>query len=225
MTDVERPAVAEPISFHFDPLCPWCWQTSRWIRQIRDLGLVEVTWAFFSLSIVNWDGPIPEFDPTDARGVAALRTAVAVRDGFGNDALDRYYASLGHRIWDEVASPDDVTTIEGALGDAGLDADLCPQALEDHTTWETVLREHTELCDETRSFGVPTIRLDGGTGPAIFGPVISNPAASDEEAAELWTHVAWLTRSANFSELKRERTIEPDLERFRVRARERATKS
>jgi hypothetical protein len=71
---------------------------------------------------------------------------------------------------------------------------------------------------------VPTIRLDGGTGPAIFGPVISNPPGSDAEATELWGHVAWLVRYDNFSELKRDRTIDPDLAYWRTaRARRAAT--
>ena len=75
--------------------------------------------------------------------------------------------------------------------------------------------EHQALVRDTRSFGVPTIRLDGGYGAAIFGPVISNPPASDEEAVDLWTHVSWLARYENFSELKRDRTIDPDLNYWR----------
>ena len=30
--------MAELVRFHFDPRCPWCWQTSRWARQIEGLG-------------------------------------------------------------------------------------------------------------------------------------------------------------------------------------------
>nr|MBA2437248.1 hypothetical protein [Acidimicrobiia bacterium] len=61
-----------------------------------------------------------------------------------------------------------------------------------------------------RSFGVPTIVLDGGEGPAIFGPVVSE-VPTDEEAVELWRHVSWLARYENFSELKRDRTLALDL--------------
>ncbi len=63
---------------------------------------------------------------------------------------------------------------------------------------------------------MPTIRLDGGRGPAIFGPVISNPCADDAEATTLWEHVTWLVRYENFSELKRDRTVMPDLARVRT---------
>ncbi|CAB4753685.1 unannotated protein [freshwater metagenome] len=78
-----------------------------------------------------------------------------------------------------------------------------------------MLTEHHDLVNNSSSFGVPTIRLDGGSGPAIFGPVISNMPANDDDAVNLWKSVAWLTRYENFSELKRNRTIDPDLQMFR----------
>ena len=111
---------------------------------------------------------------------------------------------------------DELDTIRAAAVDAGFDASLVDDALADDSTWETLKSEHTILCDETRSFGVPTIRLDGGQGPALFGPVISNPAESTEEAVELWRHVRWLTAYDNFAELKRDR-LPPDLEAYKRR--------
>jgi len=32
------PPLTQPIRFHLDPLCPWCYQTSRWVRQLEELG-------------------------------------------------------------------------------------------------------------------------------------------------------------------------------------------
>ena len=60
------------------------------------------------------------------------------------------------------------------------------------------------------AFGVPTIVLDDGTGPAIFGPVVSE-LPSDEDTVSLWQHLSWLTRYTNFAELKRGRAVPPDL--------------
>ncbi|TME44255.1 MAG: hypothetical protein E6I55_11230 [Chloroflexi bacterium] len=65
-----------------------------------------------------------------------------------------------------------------------------------------------------RAFGVPTVVLDDGDGPAIFGPVIFDVPA-DAEALELWQHFSWLARNTNFAEVKRERTRYPDLESVR----------
>ena len=39
--------MAEEIRFYFDPLCPWCYQTSRWARRLAELGVVDVDWRVF----------------------------------------------------------------------------------------------------------------------------------------------------------------------------------
>ncbi len=213
--------MAEPVRFHLDPRCPWCWQTSAWIRQLERLGAVEVSWAAFCLEIQNFTKPFEVFDVRRSVAAASLRTLVAVRDagvdrGGGQDAAGRFYAALGTRYFSLEQPLDDPATIEGALADAGLATDWRARAEADPATWDTVVAEHRALVDETRSFGVPTIRLDGGQGPAVFGPVISNPPASDEEALALWEHVSWLVRYENFSELKRDRTVEPDLPYWRT---------
>ncbi len=45
------------VDFHFDPMCPFAYQTSRWIRELRDQLGVTVHWRFFSLEEVNrFDG-------------------------------------------------------------------------------------------------------------------------------------------------------------------------
>ncbi len=62
---------------------------------------------------------------------------------------------------------------------------------------------------------MPTIVLDGGEGPAIFGPVITEPPANDADAVELFRHVVWLARYPGFAELKRDRDALPDLESVR----------
>jgi 2-hydroxychromene-2-carboxylate isomerase len=199
--------VPDTIRFHFDPLCPWAYQTSRWVHRLAELGTVEVTWGVFSLQLAN-EG--------DGRGPSemALRTVVAVREAEGDDAVGRFYAALGRRVHQLGEAVDDEQVVVGALEDAGLNGVLADKAMGDEATWQTVVAEHAALVERTRSFGVPTIVLDAGEGPAIFGPVISEPPG-DEDAAELWRHVSWLARYDNFSELKRDRTIEPDLESYR----------
>lgn len=178
---------------------------------------MEVEWGVFSLAIINFGKPMEEFEPDRGRGVKALRTAIAVRDRFGNEAMADYYAAIGNRIFDGLQDYQDDATIVAALTDAGLDEATLSDALADPATWEKLLAEHTWLTGSTRSFGVPTIQLDGPDGPATFGPVISNPPDSDADALALWHHTAWLTRYENFSELKRERTVDPDLEAWRAR--------
>jgi protein-disulfide isomerase-like protein with CxxC motif len=216
--------MADSIQFSLDPRCPWCWQTSKWVRQLERLGTVDVHWGTFCLELQNFDKPIEEFDGERAVSGPALRTLVAVREGEGNAAAGRFYETIGDRYFDgEQGVGED--TVRASLKDAGLDEAWLDTALADPATWATVVAEHQALRSDTRSFGVPTIRLDGGSGPAIFGPVISNPPANDEEAAKLWEHIEWLVRYDNFSELKRDRTIEPDLQMVRTMKARRAAEA
>lgn len=206
--------MTDSVRFHFDPLCPWCYQTSRWVQRLAELGEITVDWAVFSLEIVN-AGSAESAQKGHARSEPGLRTVIAVRDAEGADAVGRFYAALGAAVHQRGEAVDDHATIARALTEANLAPELLDKALADDSTWIAVQDEHRALVDGTRSFGVPTIVLDGGDGPAVFGPVISDPPDGDADAVELWHHVAWLTRYENFSELKRERSIQPDLPSFR----------
>jgi predicted DsbA family dithiol-disulfide isomerase len=200
----------DTVRFHFDPICPWCYQTSRWAERLEQLGEIELDWGLFSLEVVNLAA---ESDPRQlvARSGPALRTATLIRGRQGGAAIGSFYTALGQRIWEQSPPEQDMATaVRAALEEIGLDPTWCEEALSDPSTWEAVLDEHRELVERTRSFGVPTIVLDGGNGPAIFGPVISM-LPSDDDAVALWHHVSWLARYDNFSELKRDRVKPPDL--------------
>ena len=205
--------MTESVRFFFDPLCPWCYQTSRWILQLQDGGDVDVSWGVFSLEIANAEDPTA-VRPATARAAAALRTVIALRDSEGEAAVGRFYAALGAAVHQRGEAVDDDEVLQDALEAAGASSALLDKALGDEATWERVAAEHAALVARTRSFGVPTIVLDGGEGPAIFGPVISE-VPTVEDGRELWRHTSWLARYENFSELKRDRAIEPDLESYR----------
>lgn len=200
----------DQVRLHFDPLCPWCYQTSRWARRLEELGEIDLDWGVFSLEIVNAKDDI---DPAtmETRAGPALRTAIVLRDKVDRKAVGRFYGALGHRMWEEPPPPDDMAEgARAALGEIGLDPALVDTALDDPGTWDAVIEEHGALVERTGTFGVPTIVLDGEGGPAIFGPVVSE-LPSDADAVELWRHTAWLVRYRNFAELKRARPQPPDL--------------
>ena len=200
--------MTQPIRFHLDPLCPWCYQTSRWVRRLEELGEVSVEWAVFSLAIGNrGDEGRAAADRGSAPG---LRTLVLVRAEHGAQAAGRFYAALGAAVHQRGADVDDHEVLAGALREAGLDPGLLERALADPATWRQVQDEHDAMVARHKGFGVPTIVLDGGEGGAIFGPVISE-VPDDAEAVELWRHVSWLAGYENFAELKRERARLPEL--------------
>ena len=198
--------------------------TSKWVHQLVELGEIEVSdWRVFSLELIN--GGAETVEATDGyRAAAALRTAVAVRHAYDADAVGRFYQALDVRTWERLEDIRDPEVVRGALDDAGLDSALYDAAIADSATWDGVVAEHHEVVDGFGAFGVPTIALDAGEGPGIFGPVISY-VPPDDEAIELWRHVVWLMRSNNFWELKRDRAVDPDLEGVRKRKAEREAQS
>jgi protein-disulfide isomerase-like protein with CxxC motif len=202
--------MAELVRFHFDPRCPWCWQTSVWARQLERLGVVDLEWGVFSLEIVN----LKEGDElTNPVSGPALRTAIAIRETEGRRAIGPFYAALGQRLWYQVPPPgpdEMVEAVRASLEEAGLDPGLVDKAMADEATWEAVVDEHRSVVDRFGAFGVPTIILDGGDGPAIFGPVVADEL-DDAMAIDLWHHTEWLVRNDTFSELKRSRTKQPAL--------------
>src|SRR5262249_62210089 len=41
------------VDFHFDIMCPWAYQASIWMREVRDRLGLQVRWRFFSLEEIN----------------------------------------------------------------------------------------------------------------------------------------------------------------------------
>jgi hypothetical protein len=196
--------------------------TSKWIKQVAALGAAEVEWGVFSLEIANNPDGAAGVDLEKVRGIPTLRTALLVRDRFGNDAMGRFYSASGYRNHELCESLNEPETLHNALRDCDLDPALFDEANSDPATWAQLVDEHTTLVKETKAFGVPVIRLDDGT--ALFGPVISE-LPTDDDALELFRSSVFLTRYANFAELKRDRTVPLDLERTRRYAAARAAEA
>ncbi|HXY72408.1 MAG TPA: DsbA family protein [Actinomycetota bacterium] len=194
----------EIVRFYFDPTCPWAWQTAKWIREAESVRDLRVEWRLFSLRLVNESIDDPLTDDS-AKSVPALRAlALAGREG-GRDAVDRLYRAIGSRIHDgdQTLSRE---TLDAAVADAKLPADLVRRAMADPSTADDVRAEHREAADAVEAFGVPTIVLDSGRG--IFGPVVA-VAPTGEAAGELWDRVRWLADLDGFFELKRDRDRRP----------------
>ena len=188
------------VRFHFDPRCPWAWESSKWIREVERIRDVEVEWAFFSLEEQNKPETSPLREPK-ARGTAALRTLALVRRTEGNGATGSLYRAIGERLHEQ---REDFTLhlVRNALEDVGLKPELVDEALGDDVTIKEISEEHYAVASSVGCFGVPTIVLP--TGEAMFGPVVSG-APTGEAAGELWDHFEWLTRQGYFFEMKRER--------------------
>ncbi len=196
--------MGERIRFHFDPACPWAWQSSKWLREVQRVRDVEIEWRLFSVAVVNQDSADPLADPTQ-KSSAALRALALVRRRAGNAAVGKLYETFGARVHEEGEEPY-LDTVRKALSDVGLEAGLADRALRDPHTADEVRADHEQAVDDVGAFGVPTVVLPSGKG--IFGPVLSL-APVGEEAGRLWDHVRWLIEKDGFFELKRARDRKP----------------
>jgi hypothetical protein len=87
----ETPGVPEPLAFYFDPMCPYAYQTSLWIREVRRQRDLDIAWRFFSLEEVNLvEGRRHPWERPWSFGFGQMRVGALIRRELGNDALDRW---------------------------------------------------------------------------------------------------------------------------------------
>ncbi len=191
------------VSFYFDPLCPWAWRTSLWIREVAQVRPITVRWDFLSLAAVN--AGKDTLKDTHSQSSSSFRLMALARRTGGNEAVNRLYLALGKARHDRKQDLSEEAVLLAALDEAGLDSGLLSQALDDPTIQEEVEKSHSYAVG-LKGFGVPTMVIKDGDreSPAMFGPVITE-VPKGEAAGELWDRVEWLMWQPEFFELKRSR--------------------
>ena len=202
------------LHFYFDPVCPFAWMTSRWVRLVQAQRDYSVDWRFISLRLVNaavdYDAQFPpDYEAGHTAGLRLLRVAARTRDEHGRAAVGGLYEALGQRIFDSPPDSDDSAArrgtrafVEPVLAAAGLPATLA-DALDDASLDAVVQAETDEALALTgRDVGTPIIHVQPPAGVAFFGPVISR-LPSEADAVRLWDHVVGLASFPGFAELKR----------------------
>jgi protein-disulfide isomerase-like protein with CxxC motif len=195
-----------PVDFWFDPLCPWAWITSRWMLEVEQVRPVAPRWHVMSLAVLNEKKEdLPEnYQEMMARAWGPVRVCIAAEQKYGTEVLGPLYTAIGTRFHDEKAERNRAT-IEAALADAGLPADLADAM--DSTDYDQAVRaSHKDGIDRVGyDVGTPVIAVGD---LAIFGPVVS-PIPRGEAAARLWDGVMLIAGTDGFFELKRSRTRDP----------------
>ncbi|MEU7648540.1 mycothiol-dependent nitroreductase Rv2466c family protein [Streptomyces huasconensis] len=193
------------VDFWFDPVCPYTWLTSRWLREVERVREIDVRWRVMSLAVLN---ERRDTDPEDPEGLygeymkAHGRVCAAVRERHGNEALGRYFDALGRRVHER----QDWSGMAAALAEAGLPAELEDVAMT--TEYDAVVRaSHGEaIALAGEDVGTSVLSVEGAG--ALFGPVVS-PAPRGEAAGRLWDGVVLMAGVECFHEFKR-RYGEPD---------------
>ena len=233
MSDSPHPATRgdADVNFYFDPICPFAWMTSKWIRLVQAQRGYTVDWRFISLRLINahldYDSHFPaEYEAQHTAGLRLLRVASAVREEHGREAVGPLYAAFGARILETAPDEGRAPGWQGtpalaadALAEAGLPVSFA-DALDDTTRDAEIQAESDEALSLTgKDVGTPIVHFEPPEGVAFFGPVISR-LPDEEQATELWDHVIGLARFPGFAELKRSLREQPQLPSFGVTTRE-----
>jgi len=214
------------LHFYFDPVCPFAWMTSRWVRMVAAQRDYRVDWRFISLRILNanvdYATHFPEhYEDEHTAGLRLLRVFARVRSDHGRAAIEPLYSRIGARLFDtprDGLSAADLGTprlLEPLLRDAGLPVELAA-GLDDAAIDDEVRTETEEALILTgRDVGTPILHFQPPGGTAFFGPVISRlPRPAD--AGPLWDHVIALAAFPGFAEIKRSLRERPQLASFGV---------
>jgi hypothetical protein len=216
------------IHFYFDPVCPFAWMTSKWVRIVQAQRDYTVDWRFISLRMVNSDVDYdshfpPGYEAGHTAGLRLLRVAARTRAEHGRAAVGRLYEAIGARVFDTAAGSGHAdggyrgtrAFAEPILAGAGLPAELAG-ALDDPSFDAEIQRETDEALALTgQDVGTPIVQFQPPAGVAFFGPVISR-LPSQTEAGPLWDNVVGLASFPGFAELKRSLRERPQLRSFGV---------
>ncbi len=177
------------VDFHFDIMCPWAYQASLWIRDVRDQLGLDVGWRFFSLEEINRaEGKKHPWEREWSYGWSMMRVGALLRR-LDPGLLDRWYFAAGTALHVDGRKPHRREVAEALLDQLGLDPALVGAAIDDPSTSDEVRADHDRVT-RAGGWGVPTLMFGGNR--ALFGPVLIEPPTGPA-AVRLWQLMtSWL---------------------------------
>ena len=100
-------------------MCPFAYQTSLWIRDVRAQLGIAVDWRFFSLEEVNRvEGKKHPWERDWSYGWSLMRIGALLRR-IDPELLDRWYAAIGHELHTLGGKPHDPEVARRLLAEIG----------------------------------------------------------------------------------------------------------
>lgn len=185
-----------------DPVCPFSWNTARWLASAADAAGHTVDVRMMSLAVLNEGRELPapqRARMNDSRRVGRLMAAIS--DELGAEVLKTAYFAFAQQYFDHSTQVNNQLaehvvhavgaqhTTAAALDDASLDSAVA----KSHQASQNALGD---------TGGSPLLTIDGRT---VFGPVLTAVPDADHAPA-LFDAVSVLVRAPEFSQLSRPRT-------------------
>lgn len=129
------------IEFYFDPMCPWAYQTSVWIREVRSQIDLDIGWRFFSLEEINRpEGKRHPWERRLAYGWTPMRVAAWLRR-IDMTLCDRWYEACGRALQSKVVASTTAPAVD-LLESIGAPANAWDDAVADATTHGDIRADH-----------------------------------------------------------------------------------
>jgi 2-hydroxychromene-2-carboxylate isomerase len=202
MSPIESDRNGRKATLWLDPVCPFTWNTARWLRGVAERTGLAVDWRLMSLAVLNEGRELPPAQQArmrDSRQVGRLMAAI--NREHGPTGWTAAYFAFGERYFDRseplnanlVAQVLMAVGARGAIAAAVSDASLDEFVREQHQAGQDALGE---------TGGSPILRIDEHT---FFGPVLTALPVADAATA-LFDAVTTLAVIPQFSQLQRPRS-------------------
>ncbi len=183
---------------YVDPVCPFAWIASRWIRETLSLRPeLEVEFRLMSIAVLNEGRELEDwYREFNDNSWTPARTAAAV-DVLGR--FEEFYEAFGRRVHLDGRDDWDAIVVE-ALEELGLPTELATTAPEDPATDKALRETHARLNEITGlEAGTPTLVIDD---VAMVGPALRAVPRGDHALA-LYDAMSLLTTVPAFTEIRR----------------------
>jgi 2-hydroxychromene-2-carboxylate isomerase len=201
MSSAERDQPEPKVTLWLDPVCPFSWNTARWLRAVAENAGLAVDWRLMSLAVLNEGRELPQAQQArmrDSQQIGRLMTAIAREQGTAGWVAA--YFAFGERYFDRSEALDANLVAHylmtggarGAVAAAVSDASLDELVRQQHQAGQEALGE---------TGGSPILRIGEH---AFFGPVLTAPPEA-EAATALFDAVATLAATPQFAQLQRPR--------------------
>lgn len=180
------------LDVYFDFVCPFAYQGSRWLREVRDqLGpaRLKINWRYFPLEQVNSTGGEDwkyweQADDYESRSMEGFRGALAARQQ-GDELFEAFHQQWFRARHGDLRINGKRPSVETVAESVGLDMERFRADAADRSLLAKIGEDYEHGRNVVGVFGVPTLVFSGGE--AAYVKV--RPKPPTEDALTVWQEV------------------------------------